>query len=88
MPYSERRRHLERIIRSENLIIRKAEERVLSKPNEILEFFNEAISEGLEGLMLKKLDAVYKAGGRGFHWIKFKRSQSGALTDTVDCVLL
>src|SRR3990167_5592858 len=88
LPYSERRRHLERIIRSENLIIRKAEERVMSSASEILEFFNEAISEGLEGLMLKKLDAPYKAGGRGFHWIKFKRSQSGALTDTVDCVLL
>src|SRR3989344_4459724 len=55
---------------------------------EIAEFFNEAISEGLEGLMLKKLDSAYVAGGRGFHWIKFKRSQAGSLTDTLDCVLL
>ena len=38
--------------------------------------------------MLKKLDSPYVAGGRGFHWIKFKRSQAGELTDTVDCVLL
>jgi len=34
------------------------------------------------------LDSPYVAGGRGFHWIKFKRAQSGELTDTVDCVLL
>src|SRR3989344_1306157 len=88
LPYSERRKRLEKIIHSENLVIRKAQVRVMSNASEILEFFNEAISEGLEGLMLKKLDAPYKAGGRGFHWIKFKRSQSGALTDTVDCVLL
>ena len=88
LPYSERRKRLEKIIHSENLVIRKAQVRVMSSASEILEFFNEAISEGLEGLMLKKLDAPYKAGGRGFHWIKFKRSQSGALTDTVDCVLL
>ena len=74
LPYSERRKDLEKIIDKENLIIRKAEERVISSPKEILEFFNEAVSEGLEGLMLKKLDATYKAGGRGFHWIKFKRS--------------
>ncbi len=88
LPYSERRKHLENIIHSGNLVIRKAEERVLSTPKQILEFFNEAVSEGLEGLMLKKLDAPYKAGGRGFHWIKFKRSQSGELSDTIDCVLL
>ena len=88
LPYSERRKQLERIIHSENLVIRKAEEKVMSSASEILEFFNKAVSEGLEGLMLKKLDAAYKAGGRGFHWIKFKRSQSGELTDTVDCVLL
>src|SRR3989338_5748689 len=53
-----------------------------------MEFFNEAGSEGLEGLMLKKLDSPYKAGGRGFHWIKFKRGQSGELNDTLDCLLL
>ncbi|OGH18480.1 MAG: DNA ligase [Candidatus Levybacteria bacterium RIFCSPHIGHO2_01_FULL_40_15b] len=88
LPYSERRKNLEKIIDNENLVIRKAEERVLHTPEEIIKFFNEVVSEGLEGLMLKKLGAPYKAGGRGFHWIKFKRSQSGALTDTVDCVLL
>ncbi len=88
LPYSQRRRHVEKIIHSENLVIRKAQVRVMSNASEILEFFNEAISEGLEGLMLKKLDSPYQAGGRGFHWIKFKRSQSGTLTDTVDCVLL
>ena len=87
-PYSERRKLLERILHRENMVIRLAEERILHSAKEILEFFNESISEGLEGLMIKKLDSPYKAGGRGFHWIKFKRAQSGQLNDTVDCVLL
>lgn len=87
-PYSERRELLQSIVSSDHTVIRLAEERVLHTAEDITKFFNEAISDGLEGLMLKKLDAPYKAGGRGFHWIKFKRSHSGELTDTVDCVLL
>ncbi len=87
-PHKERRKLLERILHKNNAIVRLAEERIIHTPEEILEFFNEAVSEGLEGLMLKKLDSPYKAGGRGFHWIKFKRASSGELNDTVDCVLL
>lgn len=88
-PYSERRKLLERIIKTnQSETIRIAEERILKSAGEIQEFFNESISEGLEGIMIKKLDSPYKAGGRGFHWIKFKRAQSGELNDTVDCVLL
>jgi DNA ligase 1 len=88
LPYKERRKYLSTILPEENSIIKISEERVLHNSKEVLEFFNEAIERGLEGLMLKKLDASYKAGGRGFHWIKFKRSQAGKLDDTVDCVLL
>ncbi len=87
-PYHERRKLLESIVSADHSVVRIAEERILHTAAEITKFFNEEISEGLEGLMLKKLDAPYKAGGRGFHWIKFKRSQSGELSDTVDCVLL
>ncbi len=87
-PYRERRKLLESIIDRDNKVVRLAEERILHTAGEITKFFNEEISEGLEGLMLKKLDSPYVAGGRGFHWIKFKRSQAGELNDTVDCVLL
>jgi DNA ligase-1 len=84
----ERRKLLEKIVAGDNQTIRIAEQRIISTAKEIQEFFSEAISDGLEGLMIKKLDAPYKAGGRGFHWIKFKRASSGDLADTVDCVLL
>src|SRR3990170_3897431 len=87
-PYKERRKLLESIIKKDNKVVKLAEERVLHTANEIKKFFDEAVSAGLEGLMLKKLDSPYVAGGRGFHWIKFKRAQSGELNDSVDCVLL
>jgi ATP-dependent DNA ligase len=48
----------------------------------------ENISNGLEGVMVKRLDSVYQAGGRNFNWVKLKRHSSGELSDTVDLVLL
>ena len=87
-PYRERRKLLESIVSKNGGVVKIAEEKILKSAKEITEFFNKAISEGLEGLMLKKLDSPYVAGGRGFHWVKFKRSQAGELADTVDCVLL
>ncbi len=87
-PYSERRKLLAQTIGADEGRLRLAEERVLHSVEDITKFFNEAISDGLEGLMLKKLNSPYIAGGRGFHWIKFKRSQAGELNDTVDVVLL
>ena len=48
----------------------------------------DAISKGLEGVVLKKLDSRYEAGGRNFNWVKLKRHSSGELTDTIDCVVL
>ncbi len=46
------------------------------------------ISKGLEGVVVKRLEAPYTAGGRNFNWVKLKRHTSGELTDTVDLVLL
>jgi DNA ligase 1 len=50
--------------------------------------FDEAISKGLEGLVVKKLESRYEAGARNFNWVKLKRHSAGALNDTLDCVLL
>lgn len=46
------------------------------------------ISKGLEGVVVKRLEAPYSAGARNFNWVKLKRHTSGELTDTVDLVLL
>ena len=48
----------------------------------------ENISQGLEGVVAKRLDSPYQAGARNFNWVKLKRNTSGQLTDTIDVVLL
>jgi DNA ligase-1 len=87
LPYQERRKQLSSIIsRSEKILV--SDEEILHSSEELKEMFDEEISVGLEGVMIKKLDSPYKAGARGFHWIKFKRMAAGELSDTIDCVLL
>ncbi len=46
------------------------------------------ISQGLEGVVAKRLDSPYQAGARNFNWVKLKRNASGELMDTIDVVLL
>ncbi|OGY23348.1 MAG: DNA ligase [Candidatus Woykebacteria bacterium RBG_13_40_7b] len=87
LSYKERRAKLERIIDKEGLVL-VAEEKILHSASDLLKMFEDQVTAGLEGVMVKKLDSPYKAGGRGYHWIKFKRMSAGELTDTIDCVLL
>jgi DNA ligase 1 len=56
--------------------------------HELILLFDEAISKGLEGLVVKKPESRYEAGARNFNWVKLKRHSAGALGDTIDCVLL
>jgi DNA ligase-1 len=50
--------------------------------------FEEALTKGLEGLVVKRVESPYQAGARNFNWVKLKKHSAGALEDTVDCVLL
>lgn len=50
--------------------------------------FDDAITKGLEGIVAKKLDGRYEPGARGWNWIKFKRSYSSKIEDTIDCLVL
>jgi len=59
-----------------------------SDPAKIENFMEEAIGNGCEGLMLKDLSSGYRAGARGFAWIKLKREYRSELTDTIDLVII
>jgi DNA ligase 1 len=50
--------------------------------------FDDALSRGLEGLVVKRVDSPYQAGARNFNWVKLKKHSRGALEDTIDCVML
>ncbi len=45
---------------------------VTSSVDEAQEFFDRAIADGQEGVILKRLDAPYDAGRRGSAWVKVK----------------
>ena len=64
------------------------EEKEIASSKELEDYFNENIACGLEGLVVKKIHAVYKPGKRNFNWIKLKREETGHLDDTIDCVIL
>lgn len=89
-PLPERRKLLESLVPRdhENLLLSKA--RVVSDPKELLLFFEEAISEGCEGVMCKSImqQSVYQMGARGWLWIKLKRDYRMEMTDTVDLVVV
>jgi DNA ligase-1 len=57
-----------------------------AKPLQVM--LDDAISKGLEGVVIKKLSSPYEAGARNFNWVKLKRHQAGELKDTIDCVVL
>ncbi len=56
--------------------------------SELQKFFDEQIERGLEGVVAKRLDALYEAGGRNYNWIKLKRAYRGELSDTIDVVVV
>lgn len=85
--YETRRKALTKIIKKGKTVY-LAEEKIFDEGVEIENFFDECISEGLEGILAKKLDGMYQAGARGWNWIKLKRSYQSKLNDTIDCVVM
>ncbi len=86
-PYEKRRDALEALVMGSEVI--EPTRRILTgSPKELERFFETSVSDGLEGIMVKDLKAPYVAGARKFSWIKLKRSYRGALTDTLDLVIV
>ena len=88
-PYPERRRALSRVITPSPRLTLTAQ-RVIHTPRDLQAFFEEAITDGCEGVMCKSLNesSVYQAGARGWLWIKYKREYQTRLQDTLDLVVV
>ncbi|HUL39833.1 MAG TPA: ATP-dependent DNA ligase [Methanomassiliicoccales archaeon] len=86
-PYLERRRILQESFERTDEV-RFSEMRVLEDEGAVEAFFQEALKDGCEGLMAKSVEqgSVYRAGSRGFLWIKYKKEYRSEMTDTVDLV--
>lgn len=86
-PYQERHKRLGKLIR-DGSGIQLIEQKIVSDPIVVDEFFMTKIEAGLEGIMAKRLDSVYVAGARNYNWMKFKRAYQGHLRDTMDVVIV
>jgi DNA ligase 1 len=87
-PLLERLKILEETMRPADDILMLTASHQIQDANALILLFDEAISLGLEGLVVKKPESRYEAGARNFNWVKLKRHSAGALGDTIDCVLL
>jgi len=88
-PYPERRAALaEAITIGPRLRLTTATE--VSDPAALDGAFEQAITDGCEGLMCKSVSpaSVYQAGNRGWLWIKLKRDYRTELADSVDLVIV
>jgi DNA ligase-1 len=86
-PLLERVEYMKRYIQQDDTLI-PAFGKVLNSPEELQVMLEDAISKGLEGVVVKRIDSPYEAGARNFNWVKLKRHSAGELHDTIDCVIL
>ncbi len=87
LPYRERRKFLEKIVKEDSFA--KVIPMILTRTdNEVEDVLENAINSGCEGLMLKQLDAPYRAGARGSNWLKLKREYRNELGDSLDLVIV
>ncbi len=83
---------LKSVVRKQHNI---AEQGLIAAPNDIVNdpakieaLFDAYVGEGLEGIIAKKLSGHYQPGAREYNWIKFKRSYSSKIQDTIDCLVM
>ncbi len=88
-PYLDRRRALERAVRTGDRL-QLATWKLVRSVEELDAFFEQAVADGCEGVLCKSVaeDAVYQAGARGWLWIKHKREYRTELQDTLDLVVV
>ncbi len=90
--YSGRREILKKTVESSSgrTLLRLDEEVETDNPQTISDLYTQKRKEGLEGIMVKKLDSQYVPGRTGWRWVKMKQTDKteGKLTDTVDAVVM
>lgn len=88
-PLHKRRQLLEHILNGNNNDRLKLIEQIdISKVEDIERFLVKSLESGCEGLMLKNPNSDYRAGARGWAWIKLKKEYSTAVIDSLDLVIL
>lgn len=92
LPYSDRRKTLEKLFASSKslessrlLLVPQFSVRSASQVDDLMQ---ESLKNGCEGLVVKDLNSPYRAGARGFAWIKFKPEYVEGVRDSIDLVVV
>jgi DNA ligase 1 len=89
LPYIERRALLkDSITNSVDRRLTLIQQRIVSSVDQLEKFMAKSIQYGCEGLVVKQTNSPYRAGARGFAWIKIKREYRSELVDTLDLVII
>ena len=88
-PYPNRREALEKIVLSSDRL-GLSKQTIVKEPQQLDDFMQQAIADGCEGLMIKSIspESTYKAGARGWSWIKYKREYKSEMQDTADLAVV
>jgi len=87
--YLERRAVLSKTLK-DSAITKDVEFVITADPDEINSLMKKNLSEGLEGIIVKRVDSKYVAGRTGWRWVKMKEEESSKakLADTIDAVVM
>jgi DNA ligase 1 len=87
--YPRRREALEKTVHSGDRFA-LARQMIVRTPEQLDEFMQQAVADGCEGLMIKSVgpESIYKAGARGWSWIKYKRDYKSEMQDGVDLAVV
>jgi DNA ligase-1 len=88
-PYPVRRKRLQETV-EETERFKLVMARETDEPAELDDFFEEAITDGTEGLVVKSCsdESIYRAGARSWLWVKLKASYQSKMVDPIDLVIV
>jgi len=79
LPFSERRKYLQEVVPAEYIV----EGLNCQDEIELMRFYEEALKEKYEGIVVKNSGAPYEVGRRTYTWLKLKPER-----DTIDCTMV
>jgi len=89
-PYEKRRMLLQSFLEKseDKMKIMLVPAKRVTRARELDSLMEKALSAGCEGLVVKDPQSQYRAGARGFAWIKFKPEYRPNVRDTIDLVIV
>ena len=89
LPYVKRRQTLEKTVKN-GKFLQIVDYKITRDPKVIEKEMNRKVTEGLEGIIVKRANSRYVAGRTGWRWVKMKEVEGAVarLADTVDCLVM